>query len=214
MGSTDPRSERWDEWSESTQGSSFWDSGWWGLLTRDPDFMQAWIDRWQSLRRDLFSSPNLAALTTTLAAGIDPDAAARDAARWPDNASRDGNSFRGEVDLLTDWLTHRAQWIDQQFVARPIEVSAEDGRRIVAPPGLLIAYTLDGSDPRDAGGGIATGASLVPGPLLIESGTYVVRIYAPTAAGAFPGSPWSAPAVISTGDTTPSTPPAPVCPRS
>src|SRR5438270_5568307 len=46
------------------------------------EFMQAWIDRWQGLRRDQFSADRLGGLADALAAQIGPDAAARDAARW------------------------------------------------------------------------------------------------------------------------------------
>jgi hypothetical protein len=200
----DARSLHWDEWSHSTQAAPLWETGWWGVLARDPAFRQAWIDRWQSLRRDTFSNENLAALAASLAAGIDPAAAERDAARWADNAGRDGAGFHGEVNRLADWLVQRAQWIDAQFVAAPLEFVAGETRTIVAPAGQLIAYTVDGTDPRGADGRPSASASVVPGPLVLTGGTYTVRLYDPAAVNAFPATPWSAPRTLAaTGNSGP-----------
>lgn len=211
----DARSLLWDEWSHSTQAAPLWEIGWWGVLARDPAFRQAWIDRWQSLRRDALSNENLAALVASLAAGIDPAAAERDAARWPDNAGRDGAGFAGEVRRLADWLVQRAQWIDAQFVAPPVEIVGGNTRAIVAPAGHLIAYTLDGTDPRGADGRPSPNAIVVPGPLALQEGTYTIRIYDPAAAEVFPGTPWSASRTVdvSTGSGNPGGPGAPAKPQ-
>jgi hypothetical protein len=208
MSSTDARSEHWDEWNDPTNSAALWNHGWWGVMSRDPAFMQAWIDRWQALRSGPLSDENLTGLANSLAAQIDPAAAERDAARWPENAGRFENGFRGEVDYLARWLTQRAQWIDQQFTARPVEMSADGTRKIVAPPGSLIAYTLDGTDPRGADGKPTASAILVSGPLTLIDGTYTIRIYDPAAATRFPGTPWSAASTheIIGGPTTPGVP--------
>ncbi|MBL9211512.1 MAG: CotH kinase family protein [Opitutaceae bacterium] len=204
----DARSLQVDEWSHPTQSSPLWEIGWWGVLARDPAFRQDWIDRWQTLRRGTLGNEALVALTTSLAAGIDPAAAERDAARWPDNIGRNDTGFRGEVDHLARWLVQRAQWIDAQFVAPPLEASSGGTRTIIAPPGLLIAYTLDGTDPRGADGKPSAGAIVVPGPLTLADGTYTIRIYDPAAAAVFPGTPWSAPRTleVTVGSGTPSGP--------
>lgn len=215
MSSTDARSERWDEWNAPENSAALWEHGWWGVLGRDPAFRQAWVDRWQALRSGPLSDENLTVLANTLAAQIDPTAAERDAVRWPENVGRFENGFRGEVDYLVRWLTQRAQWIDQQFLPRPVEMSAEGVRRIVAPPGTLIAYTLDGTDPRGADGKPADGAILVSGPLVLVDGTYTIRIYDPAAVNTFPGSPWSAASTheITGGVTNPGVPGAPSAPQ-
>lgn len=192
MGSVDPRSERWDEWNEATQSAQFWETGWWGVLARDPDFMQAWVDRWQTLRRDALATEQLTALANLLGAQIDPEAAARDAVRWPENTSRFGGTHRGEVDHLIAWLTNRAAWIDQQFVAAPVVVTSNGARQITAPAGGMIVYTLDGSDPRASGGGMASTALAAVGPLVVPVGaTATVRIYVPTVVTGAGRSPWS-----------------------
>lgn len=189
LGSKNPANENWDGWGDA---SDYWNSGWWGRLTRDPDFLQAWIDRWQTLRRGPLRAENLTALADRLAAEIDPAAAARDAARWPDNVSRFGDSFHGEVDYLQFWIVRRAEWIDSQFAAEPLVDAAT--RRVTAPAGALLAYTTDGSDPRADDGALAVGAQLVAGPLLPPAdGTLQVRAFYPDATVTFPGSPWSAP---------------------
>ena len=192
----DARSLQWDEWSHPTHASPLWEIGWWGVLARDPAFRQGWVDRWQALRRGPLGNDALAQLATTLADQIDPAAAERDAERWPENVGRNGTGFRGEVDHLARWLVQRAQWIDAQFVAPPTETSAGDSRRIVVPAGMLIAYTVDGTDPRGADGKPTAGAIVVSGPLTLEEGTYTIRIYNPAAADVFPGTPWSAPRTL------------------
>lgn len=196
LGSIDVRSEAWNEWSEPTDATQLWANGWWGVLANDPDFMQAWIDRWQSLRRGALATERLVAMANRLAAEIDPAAAARDAARWPDNASRFGD-HRGEVDHLIAWLSNRANWIDRQFIAPAAAVGTASGIEISAPAGLLVAYTLDGSDPRDSGGAVSTSAILAAGTVALPAGaTATVRIYHPSGATAMVSSAWSSPTLV------------------
>jgi hypothetical protein len=190
MGSADPRTADWDRWSDAST-FDYWNFGWWGVLAHDPDYMQAWIDRWQALRNSQFSDQNLAGLADSLGAQIGPEAAARDAARWPDDASRYGDIYGGEISRIKDWITHRAQWIDAQFVPAPI-VTGDDVTHTVFPaPGVQIAYTLDGTDPRQSGGGMAATATLTSNPVTVPATANLrVRSYRDGPA-AFPGSPWS-----------------------
>ena len=88
--------------------TDYWTYGWWGLLAQDPEFLQAWVDRWQLLRRTELSAPSLGALVDALAGQIGPAAAARDAARWPDNAPRFAGGWQGEVDAPKAWRARRA----------------------------------------------------------------------------------------------------------
>lgn len=191
MGSVDPRADRWDEWSEASEGAPLWETGWWGVLAQDPDFMQAWVDRWQSLRRTELSDAALAALVERVAGEVDPDAAARDAARWIENASRFEGGWRGEVEHLAAWLARRGDWIDQQFVAPPVVVESGGQRRISAPAGAWVVHTVDGSDPRASGGAPSGGAQLSAGTVVVPAGaTYRVRIQRTDFTGGV-GSPWS-----------------------
>jgi len=170
-----------------------WHFGWWGILATDPEFMQAWIDRWHELRRDAFSDSSLGAVTDQLAVAIGPEAAARDADRWPDNVSLSDGTYAGEIGHLRNWLIQRARWIDAQYVPPPALTST--GGSLVLEPAAdtQLAYTLDGSDPRALGGDIAPNAVVVTGRVTVPgSANLHARSYRASARNAFPGSPWSA----------------------
>ena len=193
MGSADGRDAAWALWQPVTV-PDFWSHEWWGELARDPDFMQAWVDRWQTLRRGQLADTALAGLADSLAAQVTPAAAARDAARWPDNESRYPGGFLGEIAQLKDWILLRAKWLDRRFTALPsIEFNGQ--RYIVtARGGAQLAYTLDGSDPRASGGRVASGATLSSGSVALDAGQLPglrVRTYDGRVAEFFPGSPWS-----------------------
>ena len=131
MGSADGRDSNPLQWSP-TNDYTDWTVGWWGVIAQDPDFMQAWVDRWQYLRGNLFATANLTALVNSLAGQMGAAAAARDVARFPDDASRFSGGWSGEIANMSSWLTARAQWIDQQFVAPP-SVQLAGGSRILTP---------------------------------------------------------------------------------
>ncbi len=186
----DERSFRYDVWS-GVGGTDVWQSGWWGIISRDPEFMQDWVDRWQTLRKTELATSNLRALVDTLSATVGIDAANRDAARWPDNVSAWGG-YSGSIDHMKGWLGERARWIDQQFVAAPT-IAQSGGVLVFTPPaGAELAYTLDGSDPRALGGEIAPNAILTSSPLSVPTSSNVhVRAYRAELRNAFPGTPWS-----------------------
>lgn len=193
LGSADHRNGPWDQWN-SPDATDVWNYGWWGLLTRDPEFMQAWIDRWQQLRRKELSADQLVALADNFAAQLGPAAAARDTARWPDDAGRfaDGK-WVGEIAQLKTWVANRAAWIDTKFVAPPALETDGVLLSATAPAGAKLAYTLDGSDPRGPNGQLALNARTVTGALTLDASSLLcVRAWNP-ALTAFPGSPWSAP---------------------
>jgi hypothetical protein len=186
----DERSARWDVWS-GVGAPDVWQLDWWGLIARDPEFMQDWIDRWQTLRQSEFSSLNLTALVNALANTIGSDAAHRDAARWPDSASPWG-SYPAQIEHVRTWVQQRAGWIDRQFVAPPVTNPDGETLTFIPPSGAELAYTLDGSDPRSLGGEIAPNAILTAGPLTVPASANVhVRSYRAALRGVFPGSPWS-----------------------
>jgi hypothetical protein len=169
-----------------------WAYGWYGVLATDPEFMQAWVDRWQSLRQNELADSALGALADSLAAEVTPQAAARDAARWPDNLSPTGSGFAGEISRIKDWLARHASWIDRQFLAQP-GVTDDGATLTFTPPAdAQLAYTLDGSDPRSYGGEIAPNAQLTSSPVKVPATANVhVRSYRAALKGVFPGSPWS-----------------------
>jgi hypothetical protein len=186
----DERSFRADVWV-GLGASDVWETGWWGILARDPEFMQDWIDRWQSLRRAELSTANLVSLVDTLGASVGVAAAARDAARWPIDDNRPGN-HAVQLGYLRNWLASRANWIDSQFLAAPTVVASGTSLTFTAPSGAQLAYTLDGSDPRSLGGAVAPNAILVSSPYTAPASANIhVRSYDATRSGVYPGSPWS-----------------------
>ena len=197
MGGGDVRTQRTDVWNgdPGAGATDFWAFGWWAYLARDPEFMQAWIDRWQSLRRNEFASGNLTALVDSLAAQIGPAAGARDAAKWVDDTSRFG-TWQGEIDNMKSWLTQHAAWIDAQFTAAPT-VSATNGTVTFAPaPGTQLVYTTDGTDPRAFGGaGPSSNSKSSSSPVTLPD---TLDVQARSFKASFdpmivPGSAWSSP---------------------
>lgn len=193
MDSADGRDAVWAQWQPATV-PDFWSHEWWGELARDPDFFQAWVDRWQTLRRGPLADTALTGLADSLAAQVTPAAAARDAARWPDNEGRFPGGFFGEIAHLKEWITLRARWLDQRFTALPSVEFNGQKYIVTAPDGAQLAYTLDGADPRASGGRVASGAALSSGSVALDAGQLPklrVRTYDGRVADFFPGSPWS-----------------------
>ena len=186
----DERSYRYDVWF-GVGGPDYWNIGWWGIIAQDPEFMQDWVDRWQSLRRNELSNQNLVTLVNSEAAQVGADAATRDSTRWPDSINPYGN-YTAQVNYLANWMTQRAGWIDSQFLPAPV-VGESGGSITFSPPAdAQLAYTLDGSDPRALGGEIAPNAILTASALTIPASSNVhVRSYRASLRGVYPGSPWS-----------------------
>jgi hypothetical protein len=177
LGSTDGRDANPRVWATGDGTDFFNFQPWWGRLFTDPDFYQRYIDRYQELRRAQFATTNLTRLTDQLGAEV-RRAAARDWARW--GASPRAASHQGEVNLMKTWLTSRMSFMDSQFVAPPglgtPPGPVEPGTQmsLTAPVGREVFYTLDGSDPRAVGGGIAPGARLYTEPFVIDANRRVV----------------------------------------
>jgi hypothetical protein len=173
LGSDDGRDSNPQSWANITY---FFDRDWWGHLFRDPDFVMAWVDRWQQLRTNVFSNANLLALADQQGAEIGNVAGARDAARWPDNAAN-GGVYLNEITAMKNWLTLRVAWIDGQMPAAP---TANVASGIVAPGTMVtlsgvsaIRYTINGTDPRPPGGSTTTGALTYTGPVAINQTTVI-----------------------------------------
>ncbi len=193
MDGGDPRTDHPDVWSGAADATDFWNYGWWGMLAQDPEFVQEWIDRWQTLRRNEFATANLTALVDSLAAQVGPAAAARDAARWPDDKSGFPNGWQGEIDNMKSWLTQRVGWIDLQFIAPPTLVTTTGVMTITPAAGSQLAYTTDGTDPRAFGGGLANSARLSSTPITVPDTTELqARSYRlEFNANTIPSSAWS-----------------------
>ena len=201
--STDGRDNNPERWYGTGDSTHVFDEtrggGWWADMYQDPDFVQAYIDRWFELRDGAFGLEDLFATIDAQAVQLQ-EAAPREYARW--SASRYGD-FAGEIQHLKDWLTARVNWIDSQWLDRPTSDVAEP---VVTPgTGVMLSsavgevyYTLDGSDPRAPGGG----AVRADGPVTIDAYTQITaRVYlenhGPTNQGYIPsGDDWSPPTVI------------------
>ena len=199
LGGGDPRTVNPEVWAGGNGATEFWTYGWWGILAKDPEFMQAWIDRWQKLRQKELSTANVSTLIDGHAAQIGSVAPARDATKWPTDAAGFGNTprfpngWQGEVNNLKSFLQRRSAWIDTKFFAPPTIANANGILTVTPAPGTRLAYTTDGSDPRALGGAVASTATLSSGPVTLSN---TLKLQARSYSASFnpntlPGSPWS-----------------------
>lgn len=178
LGSTDGRDANPRVWRSqvSDRGTPFFTFPWWDRMFTDPEFWQAYIDRYQELRRGHLGT--LAALGRIDAlANVVRRAAARDWARW--GASPRASSYQGEVNMMKSWLRTRLEFMDSQFVG-PATLGLEPGRvergttlTLSGPTNATVYYTLDGSDPRARGGGVGPTARAYAGPWTVTTNTRV-----------------------------------------
>ncbi len=173
---SDSRADNPAAWIGGGDATPFFTYTWWNRLFADIDFYQKYIDRWQSLRRGAFSQANVEGLLSTLNAQMSAEAINRDVARW-NMAKRAWTrpfspftampaSQTAEVQRIKDWLQQRANFIDSQWVG-PVTASIAEGNVVAGtqvtlsgPVGATIRYTLNGADPRPAGGAVAGGTVL------------------------------------------------------
>jgi hypothetical protein len=199
QGSTDGRDFNPRTWRSNTGdlGTDFFNFlPWWGRLFNDPDFWQAWIDEYRELRDGPLSLQNVTNRIEQLAAQIRP-LHSRELARWnigPRTGllSGDGfsynfgtNGYENEVRWKYVWYSNRLDFIDSNFLARPTMsfgagVVATGASLTISPaakPGSSLIYTLNGTDPRAPGGGMAAGAFSNNGPVTITI-TDNLRVFA------------------------------------
>lgn len=180
LNSTDGRDANPRVWRAPTgdRGTDFFNYPWWGRMFRDPDFWQAYIDRYQELRTAQFSTNHLFALIDQLVAQVRA-AQPREQARWS-GSWRPRGSYENEVNILKSWLAQRVHFMDTNFLARPTlgapggPIAAGFQLTLSGPPGATLYYTLDGTDPRQSGGAVAPGARLYSGPLTLRDNARVV----------------------------------------
>lgn len=214
LSSTDGRDANPKMWRSNSgdQGTDFFNYTWWNRLFRDPDFYQRYIDRWQSLRRpgQPFSAPVLNALIDSLNAQIGDEAVTRDFNRWRQAKRAWTSPFTGtvypapsnnpvqgqaaEIQRIKDWMQQRADFFDTQWVG-PVTASLPDGNvpagtqvTLTGPANATIYYTINGADPRPAGGAVvsnvpalAPGTRVYAGPIEITSTSRIrARAFKPT----------------------------------
>ncbi|MGC3959139.1 MAG: CotH kinase family protein [Verrucomicrobiota bacterium] len=143
---------------------------WYSRLVKDPDFWQKWIDRYQTLRPNEFSTNSLFVIIDSLTNKLGA-AQAREISKWPDSAPRPGTvlpptgwpdrsyshtfpgSYAGEIAFLKRWLTDRLNFIDTNFLARPtlnhpgglVSTSQTVTITPAAKTGSSLLYTLNGT---------------------------------------------------------------------
>jgi hypothetical protein len=154
------------EWN----GTHF-DMSWWKYVLHDPEFIQAWVDRWWELRSGsgAMTDANINAIVTQFGNEIGNVAGARDVGKWPDNAPEAG-TYLGEIAAFRDWLTStnaaslgRTNWIDTQVPGPPSASLASGvvsaGTSVTLSGANTIRYTVNNTDPRPAGGGNSSAAT-------------------------------------------------------
>jgi hypothetical protein len=174
---------------------------WYGRMFLDPDFFQGYIDRYQELRDGVFDTNHIFAVIDKYH-DILREAQVREQARWTaggnsDTSPRTGlqdfngyaytfpatRSYQAEIDFQKKWFYDRVNFMDTNFVLRPTlgtpggVVNPGFSIAMAAPTneaGAQIYYTLDGSDPRSVGGGIAPQAQLYTGPIEVTNNVRVV----------------------------------------
>lgn len=176
LGSTDDRNALPRGWNASG-GTDFFYYPWWNRMFQDTNFWQLWIDRWQELRDGPLANTNLFARIDAFNAEI-AEAVPRDFSRW--QQPKRGGSQAGEIAHLKRWLTNRADFIDTNFIRRPLlsrpggRITAGETVTLAGPTNATIWYTLDGTDPRAPGGRFGPSARQYAGPITLPA-TVVLR---------------------------------------
>lgn len=187
LGSTDGRDNNPRTWRSTSgdRGTDFFNYPWWNRMFRDIDFFQKYIDRFQSLRQAEFSTANINAIIDGMANEL-KEAQKRDLAKWNQRPrSQYGGTYQGEVNHMKTWLAQRITFMEKQFVDPPESGQPagyiRPGTRVSlkSREGGKIYYTLDGTDPRRAGGSVAPKAILYTGTSLQinESTLLTARVY-------------------------------------
>jgi hypothetical protein len=110
----DPRAPEPEEWKATwSDGSDYFNEGWWRLLFRDPNFRSRYRERFKALLNREFSPDSLGRIVDAMAAQVG-DAASRNFRRWPQTPPLD-DSYAAEIALLKDFLRRRVAWITIQL---------------------------------------------------------------------------------------------------
>ena len=167
----------------SATGNTTWahDRLFYPRLMTDLEFAQAYIDKWQDMRRGAFSTVNMQALVDAQSAAITSTVA--------DRSGTTAGTWTANVATFRTWLADRGAAMDALYT-QPVVFSQNGGSvpanyalGMSAPAGSIY-YTLTASDPRAVGGAVAAGATLYTGPVTVTQPTTVF-------ARAKNGSAWS-----------------------
>jgi hypothetical protein len=197
LGSTDGRDDDPRRWNT---GRFLFNGPWWNRLLRDPDFWQLWVDRWQELRQNQVTFEHINGLIDRLADEL-REAQPREVERW--GLIPRGGSYQSEIDLMKEWLSNRIDFIDGQLVPKPALASPTGSKAptdtisLVVTDDATVYYTLDGSDPRLAQGGISSNALTYSAPIqLTAEARLTARARNPAKrqiGGPRSSTPWSGP---------------------
>ncbi|MCC6233073.1 MAG: CotH kinase family protein [Verrucomicrobiales bacterium] len=185
---------RTNGWYWQTVGDSGYT--WLRRLFEDTDFRQEYADRWFEIRSGPFSNVALSGLVDDLAGQV-RGAQARNFTRWRILGQYVwpnwyiAPTWQAEINWLKTWVTHRASWMDSQFIAPP--VGSHPGGALTEPLTLTLQprrgslyYSTDGTDPRQRGGVLSAAAVAYSAPVSLLTNAHVV-------ARSRSGTNWSAP---------------------
>ena len=198
MGSTDARDFNPTKFGRisSDWSADFFKDAWWKRMFTDPDFWQAWIDRYQELREGPLREEHIMEVTEQMFDEL-REAEPRERSRWrryPRSGVQSTNGYTfdfgrreydSELRFKRQWFSDRLSFIDTNLLSRPVfshaggEVPGRFVLKISAAAGSTIYYTLDGSDPRATGGPTnavppSPSAREYTGPIVIDADTRVV----------------------------------------
>ena len=185
------------EWS-----ADFFKDAWWKRMFTDPDFWQAWIDRYQELREGPLRKEHIMEVVEGMFDEL-REAEPRERTRWrryPRSGVQSTNGYTfdfgqreydSELRFKRQWFSERLSFIDTNLLPRPVfshaggELPGRFVLKISAAAGSTIYYTLDGTDPRATGGPTnavppSPSALEYTGPIVIDANTRLVaRAYNP-----------------------------------
>jgi hypothetical protein len=106
----DARAVRPDEWAMG-DGTDPLNWGFWHDLFADPEFAEAYWNRWDELRQGAFSVEQLVVMIDGYEAEL-TEARGRHFERWQELPPFESAEY--EVELIREWLAERVAWIDAQ----------------------------------------------------------------------------------------------------
>jgi len=198
MGSTDGRDFNPTKFGRisSDWSADFFKDAWWKRMFTDPDFWQAWIDRYQEFREGPLRTENIMEGIGRMFDEL-REAEPRERVRWrryPRSGIQSLNGYTfdfgpreydSELRFIRQWFSDRLSFIDTNLLSRPVfshaggEMPGRFTLTISAAPGSIIYYTLDGTDPRTTGAPTnavlpSPNALKYTGPIIIDANTRLV----------------------------------------
>lgn len=177
------------------------DYTWYRRLFEDPDFLQRYSDRWETLKTNTFNPVSVHSLIDHIVSQWQV-AKRRNENRWPfyrynrfqTNMTVDAVS--DDLRSLKQWVRDRVDWIDSQKYPKPVlQMTGSTGEVTIAMAWLegRLFYTTNGIDPRIPGGGVSPVALEYSKPVAVRT---PMNIKARTRSQF---GLWSAPVVLNVG---------------